>query len=61
MKNVFSLFAALLMMTGILTSCDNKEAPEPPKKEPTKKMRQWDDWVDPNRNPPHVDTTLIKP
>ena len=53
-------FAALLVLAGLLVSCTKKEAPEPPKKEPTKKIREWDDWVDPNRHPPRIDTTLIK-
>lgn len=58
MKTSFNLklFAALFMLSGLFVCCDDKEAPQPPKKEPTKKMRQWDDWVDPISHPPHVDT-----
>lgn len=60
MRSNLKRFAALLVFAGLLVSCTKKEAPEPPKKEPTEKMRNWDDYVDPNSHPPRIDTTLIK-
>lgn len=59
MRSNLKRFAALLVFAGLLVSCTKKEAPEPPKKEPTEKMRKWNDWVNPEW-PPRVDTTQIR-
>lgn len=60
MRGNLKRFATLLVLAGLLVSCTKKEAPEPPQKEPTEKIRQWNDYVDPNGYPPRIDTTLIK-
>lgn len=55
----FSLVAALLLAGWYLVSCEPFEVPEPPKKDATDKMRKWNDWLDPNRHPPRIDTAKI--
>lgn len=45
MKSLTTLAVMACMMLGSCTPTP----PEPPKKFPEEKLRNWNDWVDPNR------------